>query len=157
MDLQLELERYRREHDQILRFLKEWEAALQGAASESDERRCQGLARLCELEPQLAAMVKHCEEEEKTLDSRFQLYLDEQAIEHLRREHAQLRELGRSYTHLLRILTATPPTRSLVDLGQQLVGQLRRHIAYEEGLLKQIEDGSTAQGKAAAQSKQAPE
>jgi len=133
MELQTKIKRYRSEHDQTLRFLKQWEEALQAAARADQEFRNIGLARLCEMETQLTALVRHCEEEEQEFDDR--------AIEHLQDEHAQLQELTGSYKRLLRVLCTTPATRSLVELGQQLVAQLRRHIAYEEGLLKQIEDG----------------
>lgn len=141
MELQTKIKRYRSEHDQTLRFLKQWEEALQAAARADQEFRNIGLARLCEMETQLTALVRHCEEEEQEFDAPSRHYLDDRAIEHLQDEHAQLQELTGSYKRLLRVLCTTPATRSLVELGQQLVAQLRRHIAYEEGLLKQIEDG----------------
>lgn len=149
MELQAKIKRYRSEHDQILRFLKQWEDALLEFARADELFRTKSLAQLSEMETQLTALVRHCEEEEQELDTRSKHFLDDRALEHLHGEHEQLRELTGNYKRLLRVLYATPPTRSLVELGQQLVAHLRRHIAYEEGLLKQIEDGQGREAGAA--------
>jgi hemerythrin-like domain-containing protein len=145
VELQSKIKRYRTEHDQILRFLKQWEEALLEFARADELFRSKSLAELSEMETQLTALVCHCQEEEQELDARSKDLLDDRALEHLQGEHEQLRELTGNYKRLLRVLYATPPTRSLVELGQQLVAHLRRHIAYEEGLLKQIEDGQASE------------
>jgi iron-sulfur cluster repair protein YtfE (RIC family) len=149
VELQSKIKRYRSEHDQILRFLKQWEEALLEFARADALFRTKSLAQLSEMETQLTALVRHCQEEEEEFDARSQHLLDDRAMEHLQNEHEQLRELTGNYKRLLRVLYATPPTRSLVELGQQLVAHLRRHIAYEEGLLKQIEDGQARAADAA--------
>jgi prefoldin subunit 5 len=145
MDLRNALERYRREHDEILRFLREFEAAVRLTGEKADEKRCQGLAQLRAMESRLAEIREHCREEEENLDSPFQLYLDDSAMEHLQQQHELLEQLMASFRGTLRTLITPPPTEELVGLGHGLLENLRRHIAFEEGLLKQIEDGNRAE------------
>jgi hypothetical protein len=145
MDLQSELEHSRNEHDDILRFLREFEAALTLAAGKGAENRCQALARLSELRGKLDAIRDHCRQEETSADSPLRTYLDERAIEHLHNQHDRLDRLGDAFCAELKLLTTPPPTGELVGIGMQLLEQLRRHVAYEEGLLKQIEDGTASE------------
>lgn len=147
MDLRNRIEHYRKEHDEILRFLGEFESGLALAASGSAERRRAGLAKLHEMERRLAEIREHCAEEEQNLESPFQLYLGGAALETLQKEHVQLDELSLSFCSELEVLTTPPPATKLVELGRHLLQQLCHHIAYEEGLLKQIADGNEAEEK----------
>ncbi len=147
MDLRSQLDMYRKEHDDILRFLKEWEGALDLAASADDATRCKGLTQLAEMEKKLLEIRQHCREEEKNIDSPFQIHLDDNAFAQLAEDHALLDELSEGYRSELKSLTTPPPTNDLVGRGRHLLGELRRHIAFEEGLLKQIEDGNEAEEK----------
>ena len=147
MDLRNQLERFRKEHDDILRFLKDWEDALTLASSDDEPSRCRGLAELREMEQKVADIREHCREEERSVDSPFQIYLDDHALEHLRHEHDRLEQFADGYTSELKYLTTPPPTDQLVMLGRRLLDHLRHHIAYEEGLLKQIEEGNQAEEK----------
>ena len=147
MDLRIQLQRFRQEHDDILRFLREWEGALNLAASETIELRRKGLAQLIEMESKLAEIREHCHDEEESIDSPFQLYLDDAALEHLRQEHDLLDRLSEGFRSELRLLTTPPPAGELAGMGLRLLEQLRHHIAFEEGLLKQIEEGNAAEEK----------
>lgn len=145
MDLHGELKRHRKEHDEVLRFLTEFDGALARAAAESDRERCAGLAQLSKMEEKLAEIREHCREEEQSIESPFQLYLDDYALEDLQIEHKLLERHSHDFCAELTAVTAPPPTETLVRLGQRLGEQLRRHIAREEELLKQIEEGSAAE------------
>ena len=147
MDLRYQLEFYRKEHDEILRFLKEWEDALNLAAGPGEEAPCQALQHLREMEPKLLEIRQHCREEEQNVESPSQIYLDDTALKRLRQEHETLEELSDCYRSELKFVCAPPPTDDLVSIGRRLLAGLRRHIAYEEGLLKQIEEGSEAEEK----------
>lgn len=147
MDLHRQLEHYRKEHDHILLFLEEFDRALALAASETAQERRAGLAQLREMEEKLVGIRAHCHEEEQNVESPFQMYLDEFALEDLHTEHPLLERHSHDFCAELTVVTAPPPTGTLVHLGRRLLEQLRHHIAREECLLKQIEDGSTAEEK----------
>jgi hemerythrin-like domain-containing protein len=155
MRVNQQLERYRKEHDGILRFLSEWESALKLAASEEEAERRQGLEQLRLMDAAILKIRSHCEDEERNLDSPFQLHLDEDALEHLRQEHELLEQLTHGFRSELKWLTTPPVATDLVARGQTLLEHLRHHIAFEEGLLKQIEDGAAKEPSFAANSKQA--
>lgn len=143
MDLRSELAHFRADHDEILRFLQQWEVALNQAASPDVEQRRKGLADLVEMEPRLLALREHCREEERE-DARLQLYLDEEVFSQLRSEHELLERMTQAFRDELRVVTAPPPVDNLVARGRELLSRLRYHVAFEEGLLKQIEDGAAA-------------
>lgn len=147
MEVRAQIERYRREHDEILRFLGVFEGVLTLAESKKVEDRRAGLAKLREMERKFVEIREHCAEEEQNLESPFQVYLDDSALETLHSEHDLLDELSLSFCSEVEVLTTPPPTQGLVGLGRQLAQKLYRHIAYEEGLLKQIGDGSEAEEK----------
>ncbi len=145
MDLRYQLEFYRKEHDEILLFLKEWEDALNLAAGTGEAAPGQALQHLREMEPKLLEIRQHCREEEQNVESPSQIYLDDAALKRLRQEHETLEQLSDGYRGELKRLATPPPTDALVSMGRRLLAGLRRHIAYEEGLLKQIEEGSEAE------------
>lgn len=147
MDLREPLSHYHEEHREILAFLRRWEQALDLAASEDREERCRGLAELRAMEPRIAAISDHCDEEEQSADSAFRLYLDDAAFAQLRSEHEVLEEFSDAYLEELRYVTAPPPAGRLVSLGRRLIGRLRAHVAFEESLLKKIEESSEAEEK----------
>ena len=90
MDLHRELERHRKEHDEILRFLKEFDGALALATAESDKERGAGVAQLSKMEEKLAEIREHCREEEQSIESPFEMYLDDYALDDLHIEHQLL-------------------------------------------------------------------
>jgi hypothetical protein len=147
MDLHNQLERYRKEHDEILRFLREFDAALKQAGETAIEQRRIGLEQLREIEGKLIEIRQHCSEEEKSVQSPFRLYLNDVELEDLQSEHQFLEQLSQSFCTELKILTSPPPTGVLVRLGRRLLEELRRHIAREEGMLIQIEENSQAEEK----------
>lgn len=147
MELHNQLKRFRKEHDEILHFLREFDAALSLAGETEKKNRRIGLERLREMEAKLVEIREHCSEEEKSVQSPFRLYLDDFALEDVHGEHEFLEQLSQAFCTELEIVTAPPPTEVLVRVGRQLLRELRQHIAREEGLLKQIADGNEAEEK----------
>ena len=144
MDLRSRLDYFRKEHDEILAFLKDWENALQMAAHDSDEQRLKGLVELRKMENDLLGIREHCRDEERTVESPFQIYLDDASLARLAEEHELLRRLSNNFLRELTFATMFR-TDELVGLGRELLEQLRRHIALETTLLKQVEDGRAAE------------
>jgi hemerythrin-like domain-containing protein len=143
MDPRETVKRFRQEHDEFLRFLELWESALARAASDDPETRRCALHELVELDHFLAALPEHCREEERE-DARLQLYLDDAVFEQMRQQHALLERLTAAFRSELRALTTPPPAKELAAHGRELLAHLRRHIEFEEKLMKEIEAGSEA-------------
>lgn len=143
MDLRTKLDYFRKEHDEILLFLESWEDALQMAACEDDSDRLKGLARLREMERDLLSIQEHCHAEERSFESPFQMHLDDASLARLVQEHHLLGQLSNDFLRELRFATLLR-TGELIPLGTELLGQLRRHIAYEAALLERIEERSAA-------------
>lgn len=143
MDPRDTVQRFRREHDEFLRFLELWESALERAASDHPETRRCALHELVELDHFLAALPEHCREEERE-DARLQLYLDDADFDQMRQQHALLEGLAAAFRSELRALTTPPPGKELAAHGRELLAHLRQHIAFEEKLMQEIEAGDAA-------------
>ena len=146
MDLRSRLDYLRNEHEEILRFLDDWEGTLKLAGHDLDEERLKSLSLLREAEQKLIAIQEHCHREERTAESPFPVYLDHTTMAQLAQEHERLRLLTNDFLRELTFATLLR-TDDLVRLGSELLEQLRKHIAYETGLLKQIETGNAAEEK----------
>jgi hemerythrin-like domain-containing protein len=145
MNLREPLEQFHREHQDILRFLQEWEQVLARAACEDPDVRIRALQQLRDMRERLGQIQQHCSEEERSSESVFRLYLDEALFAELCREHARLQEFVQAYLEAVAQLTTPPPAQSLVTLGRSLVEHLRQHIALEERLLEQIRNSAEAE------------
>jgi hypothetical protein len=132
-----ELETLHKEHEEILRFLTAWEGALAQAASEEFEICRRGLEQVQRMTGQIAEICEHCRREEEYSDSPL-LLVEEAARSRLRDEHAQLHRANYEFRRELEFTTASF-TGDLCRQGRHMLSTLRRHIAYEEGLLKQLE------------------
>ncbi len=146
MDLRSQLDYFRKEHEDIQRFLEDWEGALRLAASEDDANRLRALALLRQMETDLSSIHEHCRAEQRTVESLLQMHHDGASLVRLAQEHELLRQLTNNYLRELQFATL-PRTGEVVGLGIELLAQLRTHIAYETALLKQIEDRNTAEQK----------
>jgi len=146
MDLRSRLDYFRKEHDEILHFLNDWKNALKMAGGDGDDERRKGLAELRRFENELLSIQEHCHAEERTVDSPFQIYLDDVSLTRLAQEHELLRQLSNDFLRELRFATLMR-TNEVVRLGNALLEQLRRHIAHEAALLEQIEEGRAAEEK----------
>ena len=144
MEVHRQLEKVRDEHDEILQFLIAWEYALERAASDDWDVRCHALEQLREMDGEIAEISEHCRREEEGIESPFQLYLEPQSLEELRKEHRRLWRLTNDFRRELELVTA-PRTADLVALGRDVIAEVRRHVAEEEALLAQIEAGAAAE------------
>ena len=126
------------EHADILEFLDIWEKALQLIASDDCDTRCVGLRQLQAMEGKIVEIWEHCHKEEDDPEEPLFRFASASDRERLKDEHFQLfrenyefrREMG---------FTTSSFTRDLVFKGQQLLGALRAHIAFEEELLRRFE------------------
>ena len=150
MHLRQQLEHFRREHDAILRFLREFEAALDLADGQVDGGCVEAVAQLERIENRLLAIRKHCREEERSVESPFQFYLEDVTTERLRADHELFDELLRAFCDELRRGQVQSRQAELVRRGRLLLAHARHHIAFEEGLLKQIEDAADAEPRGPA-------
>jgi hypothetical protein len=140
MDPLTRLDYFRKEHLDILRFLEKWEGAIHLIGSKDDEQRSQALGELREMESALQAIRNHCSSEERNLETPCRAYLKKEQFQTLANEH---QELGRRVQDLLLDLRFATMDQldNIAGLGRQLSDFVRRHIAYEETLLNEIEEG----------------
>jgi hypothetical protein len=139
MDLRSQLDKYRQEHEEVLRFLKVWEGALTLAGSGQDGERSKGLAELRGMEKRLERIRQHCDEEGEDAESPFVLYLPDAELKQIREEHEQLAHSSSDFQRELTYAT-TSRTTEMVQSGRQLLAMLRQHLVHEEELLKRIQE-----------------
>ena len=144
MELQEQLAHFRREHDGFLLFLRDFEAALNLASSPEEKQREAGVARLRALTPKFAEIRRHCREEERTVEAPCRSLVDDEAMERLHADHELFEKLVAGFRLELRRIASPPPPDELFVNGRLLLGHLRHHIAFEEGVLKQVEDSGAA-------------
>ena len=151
MEFREQLAQFRREHDSFLLFLRDFESALNLASGPEEEKREVGVVRLRALEPRFAEIRRHCREEERTLEVPCRSLVDDEAMELLHADHELFEQLVVGFRLELRRFTSPPPPDELFVSGCLLLDHLRHHIAFEEGVLKQVEDthaASEAEGTA---------
>ncbi len=146
MNLQIELAYLHKEHRDILNLIISWERSLNRLISERDEERRRGLAELREMGSKILAIQKHCRAEEEAVESPNRLYLGSTQFERLHDEHADLARLIQGVVSELRFANVDR-TEEILTCGRQLAEFLRQHIAYEEGLLTEIQEGHNAEEK----------
>ncbi len=145
MDPKTHLQYFRKEHQDIYRLLGQFGAALDLIHSHEDELRRKGIGKLRELQAELQAVQHHCDSEERSLESPYDAYLKRHQLETLRQEHERLGRLTQDIVGELQFVT-TNQTDNIFVRGQQWVEFVRQHIAFEETLLMEIENGLAAHG-----------
>ena len=139
MDVGKDLDYFRKERQDVLRFLDDWDLALDLIASDDNRKNLQGLDRLRALEPGLQTIQAHCASEEHTVEEPFHTYLEKGQIEALRTEHEELtRLLGNLFTEL-RFATLGQTSRTAIA-GRRVSEFIRHHLQFEETLLAEIEE-----------------
>lgn len=139
MDVATRLNYFHKEHQDFLRFLDDWEMALDLTASEKEEQRLQGIERLRELRPELQALRDHCTSEERNIEEPYRALLEKGQIDLLRAEHEELTRLLTNLFSELRFATIYETERARVA-GLRVSAFTRRHISFEEKLLGEIEN-----------------
>ena len=140
MDVATQLDYFRKEHNDILHFLEEWARALDLVTSRDDERRLRGLNELRAIEPDLLAVRDHCSAEERSVEVPYRSYLEKSQLEKLTSEHQEIGKLVQDILVELRFATVDQ-IEGIRNSGRQLSSVIRDHIAYEEKLLMEIEQG----------------
>lgn len=134
MDAAPGLDYFRKEHQNLLLFLGEWERALKTTASKNAAETVKGLNRLRELQPNLEAIRNHCCAEERKLEGAYSEYLEKGQFEELRHQHLELDQLLGDVLSELRFATVYEVERACWA-GLELATCARRHIDFEEKLL----------------------
>ena len=150
MDLHKAFREAHEEHTDILEFLNIWEEALNLIASEDCDTRCTGLRQLQAMEGKIVEIWEHCHKEEAEPDSPLFHFASPPDRERLKEEHFQLYRDNYEFRREMEYTTSSN-TGDLVLKGQQLLAELRVHIAYEEELLRRLEHAQLETATSAAQ------
>jgi Hemerythrin HHE cation binding domain len=143
-DLQIETQHFHKEHQEILAFLDDWDCALNCVASDNIDHRLQGLEQLRAFETELIAIDGHCRAEERRIDSPYHLYMNDEQLKRHKAGHVELTHLIQRVIYEL-TYADTVRTEEVLSLGKQFSEFLRRHIAFEEGFLRNVESGDAAE------------
>lgn len=127
----------REEHEEISRFLAAFEEALQSAASGQDDARGAGLAKLREMTMQGTHIRECCRHDVEALNSSLYLLADETDWNLWRTSVYRLERASYDFRKELGFAT-TLSTEALLGFGRTLVATYRRHMDYEEELLRRI-------------------
>lgn len=138
MDVATRLDYFRNEHEEFLRFLRDWELTLEATASKNLKEVALVLNRLRQLQPRLQAIRNHCVSEERRVDVPYREYLHPHEILRLREEHLALGGMVSDLFAELRFATIYETHRARA-IGQEVVNFARTHIEFEKTLLDAIE------------------
>ena len=138
MDVGTRMDYLRKEHQDFLRFLEEWDQVLDQTASRDPEECVRGLNRLREMQSNMKALRGHCNSEERNVEGPYREYLEEGQLERLKREHHDLSRLLENIFSELRFATLYQTERTIAA-GHEAAALARRHIQFEEELLQEIE------------------
>jgi hypothetical protein len=127
-----------REHLEILRLADKITEALALASKSDFASRVNGLAELRRTEHGLAGLRQHCGSEDSILESDFHHYLDPDQYLRLCTQHTVISRLVTILLKELPYATADSVAELCVP-GQELLDQLREHVAFEEEMLWKVE------------------
>lgn len=158
MDVGTRIDYFRKEHQDFLRFLEDWDREMKLTASEDPEQCVLGLNRLREMQPKLKTIKAHCSSEESNVEGPYREHLAEGQLERLRKEHRDLSRMLENLFVELRFATLYETERTLA-VGRETAALARRHIQFEEELLAEIEQklAEEAEQKLLLRYTQAPE
>lgn len=128
----------RREHDEITRLLDTFEEFLERTSRADMAARATGLADLRSFDHHLAGVIEHCHADDRAVESIFHHFLQERERNRVVLEHQEIVRLVDRFRDELKFATidrCTPMTL----WGNELVDQLRTHIAFEGVLLNRID------------------
>jgi hypothetical protein len=132
------VEYVQKEHLEIVRLADKIADALALASKEDFQSRQQGLVGLRTLREGLVGVLQHCHAEEGMLESDFHHYLDAQQYGRLRSQHQSIARTTASLLRELPYVTADS-VRDLCGPGQELLEEIREHVAYEADMLWCVE------------------
>jgi Hemerythrin HHE cation binding domain len=138
MDVGTRLDYLRKEHQDFLQFLEEWDRILEQTASKDSEECVRGLNRLREMQPNMKALRNHCATEERNVEGPYREYLEQGQLEELKKEHRDLSRMLEDLFTELRFATLYQTERA-INAGHEVSVLARHHIQFEEELLVEIE------------------
>jgi hypothetical protein len=138
MDLQYQFESAHKEHQEILEFLDVLDGVILLLASDDSEERLDGLRKLQRMESKIAEICEHCRREEEDPESPLFLFAESADRGRMKDEHFRLFRANYDFRTEMQFATVSSTTELALQ-GQRLLDALRRHIVYEEGLLKRFE------------------
>lgn len=138
MDVATRMDYFHKEHQDFLRFLEDWDEALETTASQKPDECVRGLNRLREMQPNLKAIKSHCTSEERNVEGPYNEYLEPGQLERLKTEHRDLSRVLEDLFSELRFATLYQTDRAL-NAGREAASLARKHIEFEEDLLAEIE------------------
>jgi hypothetical protein len=138
MDVGTLLDYLRKEHQDFLHFLEEWDKVLDQTASKDPEESVRGLTRLREMQSNMKALRAHCSAEERNVEGPYREYLEKGQLDKLTAEHHDLSRLLENMFSELRFATLYQTERA-IDAGHEVAALARSHIQFEEELLQEIE------------------
>jgi hypothetical protein len=158
MDVGTRMEYFRKEHQDFLHFLNQWDQAVETTASKDAEQCVRGLHELRDMKPNMKAIKDHCTAEERNVEGPYREYLEEGQLDELKKEHRDLSRLLEDLFTELRFATLYQTERA-VAAGREVSALVRRHIQFEEKLLMAIEQklAEEAEQKLLLRYTQAPE
>jgi hemerythrin-like domain-containing protein len=133
------IEYIQKEHLEILRLVERLAGGVSLASKEDFSARQKGLAELRALQHGLAGISQHCGEEDSILESDYHHYLDAKQYDRIRTQHKNICRLIALLLRELPYATADSVTE-LCPQGEDLVTQIREHIAYEEEMLCYVQE-----------------
>lgn len=129
-----------KEHEEMAGFLTAFETALELSVSGDDETRSLGLARLREIVERSTHIRGSLSQDSEVMTSPVFLLVNSTERARLKQKLFHLERASYEFRKEL-AFTTTLSTEGLVEQGRQLEDMLRRQIAYEEELLREIEAG----------------
>lgn len=138
MDVGTRMDYFRKEHEDFLVFLEDWDRAIEMATSKDPEECVRALNRLREMKPGMKAIKSHCTSEESNVEGPYHEYLEEGQLELLKKEHHDLSRLLEDLFVELRFATLYQTDRA-ITAGREVATLARKHIQFEEELLAEIE------------------
>ncbi len=129
----------RQEHSEILRLTENFTDALALAGSDDFTARQRGLTELRTLRPALVGISRHCCCDTGLVDPSYRRYVNDEKFGQMDTQHKVIHRLVQSFLRELLYATADS-IQEAAPLGEELAGQIREHIAYEEELLDSIEE-----------------
>jgi hypothetical protein len=124
----------RQEHREILRVADRIARALELISAHDFSARQEGLTELRAVQHGLLGIVQHCHSEDGVIESEYHRYLDADRYAQIKEQHQSILRLVNRLSRELPYATAD----SIVEvgpLGEEIVEQVREHVAYEEEML----------------------
>lgn len=131
------MEHLRTEHERLLNLTGEIEKMLELASKKDFAARVKSLSDLPSLDHGLARIAKHCQVNDRIVDSTYHSSLQQAERDRIAAEHEQIIQAAANFREELKFVTADR-TMAVILPGMDLVNRLRAHIAFEREMVDRI-------------------